>query len=77
MSLNELYKGLNQPLNLSHNTSHQIIAFILLLLIWFMIYALIEISFNSKIMKKKDLLDTKNRIVSIIHGVVSFSCGSY
>lgn len=68
---------LQQPLDLSHNSQHQIVAFILLTINWFALYFLVNITFNPKSMSKKNLIDTKNRIISIIHGLTAFCLGFY
>ena len=68
---------LNQPLNLSHNSSHQTVALILLTIAWVALYGLVNVTYVSKVLPKKKLIDSKNRTISIIHGIGSFFCGSY
>ena len=68
---------IQQPLDLSHNHQHQWVAFILLTVNWFTLYWLVNIMFNPKSLSKKNLIDTKNRIISIIHGVTAFTFGTY
>ena len=68
---------LNQPLNLSHNSSHQIVALTLLSIAWVALFALVNVAYVSKSLPKKKLIDSKNRTVSIVHGIGSFVCGSY
>lgn len=73
-SLRSLFQ---QPLDLSHNSQHQMVAFILLTINWFALYILVNFTFNPKSLSKKNLIDSKNRIISIIHGVTAFCLGSY
>ena len=49
------------------------IVFFIMLVSWFSLYAAVHQSYNSIKLKNKVVLDTRNRIVSMVHGVVSFS----
>ena len=61
---------------LSVNSNSQIIITIVLLLFWSALYALVNYTCQLKSLSQKDANDTKNRIVSIVHGVVSFWCAT-
>lgn len=56
-----------------HNNRDQLILLVVMTTIWTALYTAIHFFYNPKQkLSKKTLLDTKNRIVSIVHGVVSF-----
>lgn len=54
-------------------SNHKMAAFIIMTVIWFALYAIVH-NFYQPAGKQnpKCILDTKNRIVSIIHGLSSF-----
>lgn len=61
-----------------HDNKHQLILLAVMTTIWTIFYTSIHFLFKPKTkLNKKILLDTKNRIVSIVHGVVSFILAGY
>ena len=62
---------------LATNPNSQIVFTIGLLVFWSTLYAIVNYAFHLKTLSQKDANDTKNRIVSIVHGVVSFWCATY
>ena len=67
---------LYQHYDIVHNTQHQLFVFTILIINWFLLYAIVHNTFTSTQLKPKLVLDTKNRIVSIVHGVLSFIMGA-
>ena len=65
-----------QHFDIVHNTQDQLIVFTVLTVNWFLLYAIVHNTFASTQLKPKLILDTKNRIVSIVHGVLSFIMGA-
>lgn len=58
--------------SLQDNT-HKLILLCIMTAIWTTLYTIVHIFYNPKQkLSRKILLDTKNRIISIIHGVSSF-----
>ena len=51
---------------------HKVFTFVVLLISWCSLYAIVHLSYTSVKLKRKTLLDTRNRIISIVHGVGSF-----
>ena len=60
-------------LNLKENLSHKIYLTIILTIGWFWLYTIVHFTYQSTQLKYKTLLDTRNRIISIVHGIGSFS----
>lgn len=61
-----------------HDTKHKIQLLLIMTAIWTIIYTAIHLLYKPKHkLSKKVILDTKNRFVSIIHGVASFIMASY
>lgn len=59
-------------LNLATNDQHKVLMIVLLTIGWFWLYSLVHFTYQSKQLKYNTLLDTRNRIVSMVHGVISF-----
>ena len=64
-------------LDLINNSSDQIKFFISTLIVWTGIFLFVEKKFHFKSLTKKVSDDTKNRIVSIVHGVFTFWMATY
>lgn len=61
-----------------HDTRHKIYSLLAMTAAWTILYTAIHILYKPKQkLSKKIILDTKNRFVSIIHGVASFVMASY
>lgn len=68
---------LGLALNL-HDNHHKLLTLITLTILWTAAYTLVHIFYTPKQkLSKKVILDTKNRIISIVHGVGSFVMASY
>jgi|688.fasta_scaffold177171_1 hypothetical protein len=60
-----------------HNTLHKIYLLVGMTVIWTILYIIVHIGYRpSNKINPKIVLDTKNRIISIIHGVGSFIMAS-
>ena len=59
--------------DLANNDQHKVIFTIIMTVGWFWLYSIVHFTYQSTQLKSKTLLDTRNRIVSIIHGVGSFT----
>ena len=59
--------------NLKDNFQHKAIFTILMTIGWFWLYSVVHFTYNYPQLKYKTLLDTRNRIISIVHGVGSFT----
>ena len=59
--------------NLNDNFQHKVIFTILMTIGWFWLYTVVHFAYQSTQLKYKTLLDTRNRIISIVHGVGSFT----
>lgn len=56
----------------TQNIQQNIIIIGVMTIMWTALYALVHVAYRPKSLSKKKILDTKNRIVSMIHGVLSF-----
>lgn len=53
--------------------NNKLIAVAVMTIIWTLLYVIVHFLYNpNKKVSKKTILDTKNRIISIVHGVGSF-----
>lgn len=60
-----------------HDNTHKIIMLIVMTILWTFLYIIVHFTYNPKQkISRKIVLDTKNRVISIIHGVGSFVMGS-
>jgi hypothetical protein len=59
-------------LDIVANDHHKLFLCTVLVLCWSVIYTVVNLSFNFKTLNKKKSDDTKNRIVSIAHGILTF-----
>ena len=57
---------------LSANSNSQIVFTLAFLIFWSILYTMVNYTCQFKSLSIKDSNDTKNRIISIVHGVVSF-----
>lgn len=56
-----------------NDNSHKLITLCVMTVIWTILYAIVHIAYRPKQkLNKKIILDIKNRIISIVHGVSSF-----
>lgn len=62
--------------SLATDSNSQIIFTVGLLVFWSALYTVVNYSCHLKTLSERDANDTKNRIVSIVHGVVSFWCAT-
>lgn len=65
--------------SLATNSSSQILFTFVFLVFWSILYTAVNYAFNFKSLLEKDSNDVKNRIISIVHGVLSFwfACSEY
>ena len=66
---------MEQPLDLVNNLQQQISCVLVLFVAWVVFYVVVDQTLNTKGLSRKKELDTKNRIVSIVHGLVTFILG--
>jgi hypothetical protein len=59
-------------LDIVHDNLDKIKALVLLTGAWAVIYTLVNLSFHFKTLNARKSDDTKNRIVSIVHGITAF-----
>lgn len=62
---------------LSVNSNSQILFTIIFLIFWSVLYTIVNYACNFKSLSVKNANDVKNRIVSIVHGIVSFWLATY
>lgn len=63
--------------NTISKVEYQIAWVIFLFVAWVSLYALAEKKLELKRLNRKKSLDTKNRIVAMIHGLITFFLGAY
>lgn len=62
---------------LSVDSNSQIIFTLIFLVFWSVLYTIVNHACDFKSLSVKDSNDVKNRIVSIVHGVISFWFATY
>ena len=58
--------------HLMQTDQHKVIMFVAMFIMWGILYSIVNMTCTFKSLSIKNQNDTKNRIVSIIHGAVSF-----
>ena len=66
-----------QAFDLVNSHEDQLKVFGILTFNWFLLYFIVHNTFYSTKLNHSLTLDTKNRIVSIVHGILSFVMASY
>lgn len=71
ISFYSLYSSLTKKL------SSKIILLVIFTIAWTLLYAIINYAFKFKGLSEKNSNDVKNRMVSIVHGVITFWVSAY